>query len=194
LPDGSKIDCFVTRLRIERMFDYAARTMLTSPAMPPVERLLACVDELAGVDATRLSGADQAELLRAVGRAEAKLAAVRLQVLAAAEQNRMGRAVGAADTGQWAASVARLDQAATHRQVGLAQGLAGRRLTRDALADGALSAEHAEVIVRADRMLPANLTDEQRATVEAHLVEKAKELAPAALRRAARRAGGAGRE
>jgi hypothetical protein len=51
-----------------------------------------------------------------------------------------------------------------------------------------ISAEHAAVIVAADRDLPAQVTAAQRETVEASLVEKAQSLSPTALRRAARRA------
>jgi len=153
-----------------------------------IERLSACVEELAGVDATGLSGSDQAEPLKEVRRAETRLAAVRLAVLAAADQAQTARACGAADTGQWAAAVGRLDPVEGHRQVDLAKALSGRSVTREALAEGTISTEHAEVIARADRDLPSGVTDEQRRQIEADLVEKAKTLSPSVLRRAARRA------
>jgi hypothetical protein len=161
-------------------------TLLASPA--PTLTLVACLDELADVDVDAMSGTEQAELLQVIGMARAKLESVRLRLLAAADRSGTARKSGAADTGQWAASVCRQDQPAAHRAVALARGLERRTLTASALAKGEISAEHAEVIVRADRRLPQGLSHEQRTTVEADLVSRAKSLPPHQLRRAARRA------
>ncbi len=56
------------------------------------------------------------------------------------------------------------------------------------MAEGALSAEHASVITHALAQLPARVTAQQRARVEADLVSMAARFDPAQLRRAARRA------
>jgi hypothetical protein len=135
-----------------------------------------------------LDGAAQAALLRSLTRAEARIAALRLRVIAAADRARTAASSGAANTGQWAAKVANTDPAVAQRQVGLAQGLGRRAATQHALSNGSISAEHAAVIVQADCNLPAQTTSTQRNTVEAALVDKAKILTPSALRRAARRA------
>ncbi|MCW2785523.1 MAG: hypothetical protein JWP74_2040, partial [Marmoricola sp.] len=53
---------------------------------------------------------------------------------------------------------------------------------------GDVTAEHAAVIMLADRQLPAGLTVAERASVEESLVAKASVMTPGSLRRAARRA------
>jgi Domain of unknown function (DUF222)/HNH endonuclease len=162
---------------------------MLSLTMPrPAAALLTTLDALFELDLLALNGSEQADLLRVLGRAEAKISAVRMKVLAAAEKTGVGRSSGAAGTGQWVAQVTNRDQAATHREVGLATGLTERKATAKALADGALSPQHAEVIVRATRQLPDTVTEAQRDEVEADLVTKAMMLPPKALRRAARRA------
>src|SRR5688572_28690239 len=111
------------------------------PTMPPqAARLLSALDALADVDAEALTPAEQAALLRVVGRVEAKVCAIKMGLLSAAERSGTARASGAADTGQWVAKVTNSDQAAAHRQAGLAAGLAKRRATARALAEGSLSA------------------------------------------------------
>jgi len=154
----------------------------------PAAELHACLDRIAGVDPDSLGPQEQADLLQALTRGEARLAAKKLQVLAAADRSRTARRVGAASTGQWAARLANADQATVHRQVALAQGLDRRSATQQALADGTISSEHAQVIVRADQQLPTAVTAEQRDVVEHALLAKAELLAPDALRKAARRA------
>lgn len=159
--------------------------MLT--ADPAVE-LHACLDRIVDFPVDRLGPSGQAELLQALTRAEARITALRLRVLAEADRSRTAARVGAATTGQWAASLANTDQARAHSDVGLAQGLDRRSATRQALCAGTISSDHAAVIVCADRDLPATVTPQQRQRVEAALVAKAQTLAPTALRRAARRA------
>jgi hypothetical protein len=154
----------------------------------PADELHACLDRVTSFRMDRLSGDELAEQLRSLTRVEARVAALRLQVLAQADRSQAAAAVGAASTGAWAARLANADQATTQRQVGLAHGLDRRTAARTALADGSISAEHAAVIVQADRQLPDQVTAEQRDVVEAALVEKAQTLSPSALRRAARRA------
>ena len=163
-------------------------SLLAPPLADPSAGLHACLDELAGFDFGRLDGGGQAELLRSLTRAEARLAAVKLRVISRADQAGAAAESGAADTGQWAAKVANVDSVVAHRQVGLAQGLERRRTTRQALSAGSISTEHAAVILQTDRNLPAQVSAAQRDVVEATLVEKAQTLSPSALRRVARRA------
>lgn len=154
----------------------------------PADELHACLDRVSSFPVDRLDGEGLGELLRSLTRAEARIAALRLQVLAEAERTKAAESVGAASTGAWAARLANADQATAQRQVGLAHDLDRRPAARTALADGAISAEHAAVIMQADRQLPARVSAEQRDVVEAALVEKARTFSPSALRRIARRA------
>ncbi len=135
--------------------------MLT-PTMPvPAARLLSALDALAEVDASTLTGQEQAEMLRAVGRAEAKLFAIKTRLLSAVDKAGTPRASGAADTGQWAAKLTNSDEVMTRRAVAVASGLSERRATATALSEGTLSPEHAAVIVQATRQLPPTVTEAQ---------------------------------
>lgn len=154
----------------------------------PATALHACLDLLSNYPIDRLGPTGQADLLQALSRAEARVTALRLRVLAAADRANTAALSGAASTGQWAATVANADQARTHRDVGLAEGLGHRAAARAALTAGSISAEHAAVIVQTDRNLPRHVTMTQRESVEAALVAKAQTLSPSSLRKVARRA------
>ena len=162
--------------------------MLTPTASLPTISLQTSLDSLVEMDLSALSAQAQADLLRELDRATSKISAVRLRLLAVAVKRGTARASGAADTGQWAATVTNSDQAAAQRQVGLAAALSERSATARALAQGAMSTEHAAVIVGATRRLPDTVTEAQRDEVEVDLVAKAAKLPPTALRRVARRA------
>lgn len=158
------------------------------PTTSPVDDLHGCLDRLAHLDPHQLDAREQAALLQSLGRAESRVAALRLRVLAAADRSETAAASGLANTGQWAAKVGNTDPVAASRQVRLSQGLERRTLTQQALASGRLTTEHAAVIVQADRELPRETTMPQRSQIESALVEKAQSMPPSLLRRAARRA------
>lgn len=158
------------------------------PTASPAAELHACLDRVVACDVEHLSGAEQADLVTALAQAESRIVALRFRVLAAADRSKTGLRTGAANTGQWAAKLTRADEIAAQREVRLAQALQSRAVTRAALTQGLLQPEHAAVIVQADKQLPPQVTAEQRNQIEAALVEKAKKLAPASLRKAARRA------
>lgn len=145
-----------------------------------------------GLHATPV-GADDAACLAEVHRAQARLDALRLKLIAAAESADVPAADGQATTADWVARNTRASRQDSAKDAALAGSLAGDDEqpgllgTRSALEDGALSAAHAKVIADAMRKLPSNLTAAQRATCEAKLVELAGRLDPAQLRRAARR-------
>lgn len=159
-----------------------------SPGAQPAADLHACLDRLTELDVDRLGDSERTALLGEVSRAESRLASVRLGLLAGAERARTAVRAGVASTGQWAAQLSRTDQAESHRQVTLAQGLDRMKATRASLAAGDLSPSHAAVIVRADRDLPPTLSQDDRARVERDLVARAQDVSPEALRRLARRA------
>jgi len=161
---------------------------MTTATLAPVAELDLCLDRVAAIDPDRLGADGQAELLQALCRAEARVASAKFRVLAAADRSRAGARSGAASTGQWAARLANADQATAHREIGLSQGLERRTATRSALAIGQISVEHARVIVGADQKLPDGLGAVQRDLVESALIDQARTLSPAALRKAARRA------
>ncbi len=162
--------------------------LLTDRIVDPAAELHACLDKITALDLTRLDPVATTALLQSLARADARVTALKLQVLAEAERSGTARANGAASTGQWAAGVTNTDQALAHRQVHLAHDLTARTATQQALACGDINTDHAQVIVRADRQLPSTVTGEQRRHVERTLIEKAKTLSPSALRRAALRA------
>jgi hypothetical protein len=98
-------------------------------------------------------------------------------------------ASGASGTAAWLASATRADTASASRDVKLATALGDSLpVTREALAQGSLSTAHAQVIATATDRLPETLTDHERSTIESALVERAKLVDPATLRKTARRA------
>ncbi len=150
-------------------------------AVDAVVALQACLD----VPSSVVSGADVAEIERLARRVDA----ARLAALAAVDAAGVGEGSGMSGTAAWLAKATRADGAAAARDVGLARALdGGLGATRAALAEGELSGEHAKVIAKAVRDLPADVTSAERDQVEADLVAKAKKVDPAKLRRAARRA------
>jgi hypothetical protein len=60
-----------------------------------VEELVACLARVGEVDVAALGSAEQARLLRVLGRAESTLAGVRLRVLAAADRAGTAQRAGA---------------------------------------------------------------------------------------------------
>jgi hypothetical protein len=138
--------------------------------------------------------AEVVELDRAVRRLES----IKLSVLAAADAARVADLSGLADTSAWLARRTRTGAAQAAQDVRLAAALAPAEATADsppshrpcasALAEGALSTEHARVIVRATEQLPRGLSHDAVTAIERDLVEKAGRMAPDQLRRVARRA------
>ena len=156
-----------------------------SPVAEGVARVHASIDGLAAMQVGGVSGRDVAEVDRAMSR----LAAVKLSMVAAAHQQGAARRAGMTSTSAWLAASTRSWGARAAADVALATALADSLpATREALASGALSAEHAAVIAGTAARLPAALTDDERCRVEAALVAQARRVDPARLRRSARRA------
>jgi len=155
-------------------------------AVDHVAELHALIDRLHATPAPVTGHAGRvAEIDRAIHR----LTAYKLKVLAAADRARVAADAGFTDTNAWAARQTRTSRATAARDVALAHDLqTGHDATAAALDAGLFSPAHAAVIVRAAAQLPAGTSDEQRATVEARLVEKAQRFDPDQLRRLARRA------
>jgi hypothetical protein len=134
--------------------------------------------------------------LAEVARAEARLASLKLQLVAAAEAARVAVQDGSTDTGSWAAKAVGGNRARAWGAVWLARQLRETyHATAAALADGRIGEEHAAIIVAAGLSVPDAVpgdgpdavTAAELAECERALVAKAEQMTPAALRRAARR-------
>jgi hypothetical protein len=168
------------------------------PAHPPPDgpaphRVLAAVewigsslDRVAEVPAWAMSSAEQRETLVALARTEARLAELRLRVLAAADTGDVGAEVGATSTAAWLADATGRTRAACSRDVRLAGALDSRfEATRRALAAGDIDTERAGVIVHAVQALSEEHDDLPPGThhrAEAHLLDLAAEYDAARLR------------
>src|SRR5437763_2382760 len=131
----------------------------------------------------RWAGLRDGEVLDAVARlrrAGSQLSAVVLAGLAAAERLQAARGSGLRSTGAWLHSTG-MRAGAAHREVALAHALGGLPATRDALTEGSISAEHAQVIAGAMAGLSAEVDDAGRDRVEGLLVEQAGRLDPTRL-------------
>jgi hypothetical protein len=157
----------------------------TVPAVEAVARVHAVLDEVAEAEVGEVSGHDVAEVERAVARVEA----LKLRLVASAHRQGAAGHSGMSGTPAWLAAHTRAWGGKAAADVALATALHDSLpLTRRALATGALSTAHAAVIAETARRLPAGLSDGERVKVESALVARARQVDPARLRRAARRA------
>jgi hypothetical protein len=155
------------------------------PVVEGVARVHAAIDELGAVQVGEVSGRDVAEVDRAISR----LAAVKLSMVASAHREGAAQRAGMTNTGAWLAAHTRSLGAQAAADVELATALAeSLPATREALAAGTLSTEHAAVIAGTASRLPKGLTATERAKVEASLVTQAARVNPGLLRRSAKRA------
>jgi hypothetical protein len=157
----------------------------TAPAIHPI---LACAQTIENalvgvveVDPLYMSPTDQAEALRAVQRDLNRLEALQLRLLAAAED--MAAADGARDPAAWIAHHTRLDRRDARRRQELAQALHSRwRRLAEALADGLVTSDQAQVIATALDDLPCDLDPVLREQAEKHLIGLAGDHDPRELR------------
>ena len=94
---------------------------------------------------------------------------------------------GATSTATWLAHHTKTTPAAAHRTTRLAAGLETHDQTREALAEGRVHVEQAEVILRALDDLPADLDPDLVQEAEAHLLAEAEHFDARALKRFGRR-------
>ncbi len=128
-----------------------------------------------------------AESVVELHRAEARLAGLRMRLLAAADRADVGEA-SACSTPAWLAAATAMDRRRARREVVLTASLQGpRSRTGESLESGMVSWEQAEVIVAAVESLPSSVGAEGRAKAELHLLEKAKVFGPQELRVLGRR-------
>ncbi len=113
-------------------------------------RLHQVLDTLTPAPAWSMTPAEQRAVLVDLARAEARLAGLRLRVLAAADRNDIAADSAATSTGAWLAQHTRQTRGAAHAQVTLALALdTGFTVTREALAAGLIDVDQA----RGDRPL-----------------------------------------
>ncbi|HEV7148231.1 MAG TPA: DUF222 domain-containing protein [Pedococcus sp.] len=136
----------------------------------------------------RSSSAAGATLLE-LDRALARLHALRLSLVAAAHHSGVASHAGMTGTGAWLAAQTRSDGATAAADLRLATALEhDLPATREALAAGEMSTQHAEVIAATAAQLPPGLTTEETTAIESALVARAKVVDPRTLRKTARRA------
>ena len=138
-----------------------------------------------------LSPEELAEVVRLGATLEGRVAGLRLHCVAAAEAAGAVAAEAATDADAWAARAGR-NRSRSWGGLWLADLLETRYpATRQALATGRISEDHAAVIVRAAESIPeqvrAALSEGDLAGCEERLVDKAARMNPTNLRRAARR-------
>jgi len=139
------------------------------------------LDQVAGVNPVFLTGGEKQTALVDLARVEARLAALRLRVLAAAGE--VGPDAGARSTGHWLADATRDRVGATLAAERLATALDGRwHQVAAALADGVVNLAQAQVITHALDTLPGDLDGELVAKAEAHLVDQAALFGPRELK------------
>jgi hypothetical protein len=128
---------------------------LTDSVAGFASRVHSVLDDLRETPIWSMTPAEQRAAVVGLARAEARIAALRLRVLAAADNADVAAETAATSTGAWLAQATRRTRPAAHADVLLARSLDDtHRATRDALADGLLAEDQARVVVRAVDALP----------------------------------------
>jgi len=162
------------------------------PGAAPQHPLLVCVgavtaalDAVRGVDPAYLPPRDKAQVLLALHRAEERLHAVKLAVLAAATD--VAEDDASRSPGAWLDKHTACGHRAAAQQERLGHALAQRwTATGAALAEGLLTRHHAAAVVAALDDLPAGLEPALAAACEKELIALAEHVDPHGLRRAGR--------
>ncbi|GAA2166115.1 HNH endonuclease signature motif containing protein [Pedococcus bigeumensis] len=161
------------------------------PGLTGTVEVLRAIDELLDrhVGGDVIGAAAAGSALGAVDRVITRLQAVRLSLVAEADRSAVAAESGMTGTGAWLAARTRREGGQAARDVRLATALDhGLDATREALAAGDVSTEHAMVIATATAQLPQGLGADERTAIETALVRRAKLVDPGTLRRDGRRA------
>jgi hypothetical protein len=129
-----------------------------------------------------MSDDEVAATLLETARLRAQVEALELKLAAEAGRRAVGDKTGATDTASWWSHETRQDRPAAKRRMRLAESLDRHAPTAAALADGAISTDHARVITECVDKLPEDLDDPsipERA--EKHLLHEALDHDPKAL-------------
>ena len=166
--------------------------MQSTPATQGLRELHAVLDTLDAAVGTSGDAVGHAVDLRSalseVARAEARLASLKLRLVAAADYADAAAEDGSTDTGAWAVRAVGGNRSRAWGAVWLARHLRDTyHHTAAALAAGRIAEDHAAIIVTAGNAVPEGVTADELARCEELLVDKAERMKPAALRGAARR-------
>ncbi|WGL52814.1 DUF222 domain-containing protein [Nocardioides sp. BP30] len=145
--------------------------------------IAAALDDATDADPVFLATADKADVLARLEQITARVAELRLRVIASAQD--VAEEVSARDVAAWLVAQHRVESPAAHATLRLARELEGRPVVRAGLARGAFSLEHARVILRGLDDLPDDLPAEVLARAEVTLCDLASEHRPKDLRRLA---------
>ena len=153
--------------------------------------LHASLDAVAPAPAWSMTPEEQAASLRELHRAEVRLHALRLRVLAAADAADVAATTAATSTTAWLAHATTRARPEVHREVVLAQALDSPAFTptTEALSEGRIDVGQAAVIVRAVADLPVEASSADPSLAERaqkHLLHLADDHDAVALRRLAR--------
>ncbi len=139
-------------------------------------RVQEVLDDLTDVPEWSMTAEEQRTALVELSRAETRLTALRLRVLAAADANAVGTVDASPSTAAWVAHSTRQTRPAAHADLRLATALQTTcPATGAALAEGRVNTAQARAITRAVADLPDCLDDHDRARAEAHLLALAAE-------------------
>lgn len=151
------------------------------PLVRCVERITEALDSAECLDPRYLPVDEKKDLLMALSRQGERLAGLRLSVVSSADD--VADDDGARSIGSWLAHHSRVDGNVAARDARLATALDTRYAgVRCALRAGDVNIAQAQVIVNALDDLPEQVTPDQRARAEAHLVGCAVDFAPRQLR------------
>ena len=159
---------------------------MTHPVIAALADVRAALKGVADSNPTFMSTDDKAEALRALVRAKAQLAELRLGVLVDAGD--VAEQTGAKDAAGWLAHVTRTRFTDARADLALAVALErDRPVLAAAMREGDVSLAQAHLIHRAVAALPGLVDADTVAAAEAHLVERAEDFGPQELGRIGRR-------
>jgi hypothetical protein len=151
------------------------------PLLACAEAIDELLDDVLSVDPIYMRTSDKKDGLTAWARLEARIASVKLRMLAAADD--IADETGDRSTASWLANATRDSHGSTRRAAKLTDAMGRCRMVGDALATGSLNTAQAHVITEAIDALPKDLEGELRDRAEAHLVGEAGKFGPRELTR-----------
>ncbi len=144
-----------------------------------VQRVRAALDGMSGVGSWSMSSDELGDYLADLQALMAQVQAVFLSAVREADRREIAKTVGAANTAAWLSGTLQMRPEEAGRAVKLARDLDTELpSTREALQAGEVSADHAEVIARSMRRLPAWVGVEKRVEAEHVLLDKARTFDP----------------
>jgi hypothetical protein len=166
--------------------DEEVPTVERHPVLRAVHEIDQSLKDITDVPVEFLSTTEKREALLAAQKAATQLESLRMRLMAASSD--VADDEGVRDIATWLSLRAHTDRAGTARLLRLAQALDTRWLqVGEALRDGRVTVDQAEVIVRALNALPKDLGPELVERAEARLVTDAEDFGPRELRVLGRR-------